>query len=559
MKKNNFSQPSPKAPEGDVYLDFQRRADAFVAATMKGFKPRAIKGTKVIHDCVWGTVMFYPWELQLIDSPLFQRLRRINQLGLAQLTYPSAHHSRFEHTLGVVAVVAQMIAGVARHDAAVMAGKEQTIPASHQRRLRLAALLHDIGHCFFSHLSEEIYGEMPEMKELKASEPMFARAQPHEMLGYIIINTPTFVKVFGESLGYPFEENENAAEMLEEIGRMIVGASPEAKDGIRYVYLTEMINGQFDADALDYLRRDSYATGLALGYHIDRFLYKLRLADRTSEDGIIERHLTVPVSGLSTVEEMVFSKLMLSRYIYQHQKVLAAESLIEDMVVGMQRGGRLLHPCDFLYLCDNDIYSIGAPSADLALRPAVTDWRLSDESDVTVGDMAARVLARRLPKKALVVNLSNIRSAGGINAPDLGISGLAASVSLLGGLRKEILEQSRIYAEKLGMNRPEMYDIHIAIPHISMAKDYSRTPVLTYDGEFIPMSEAVNLNAWTHSFAGQSWNAYVFAEPEILPAVSLAAFAVLERNGILCRRDVIFSQLKESDDIEAAAQKLGLN
>ncbi|MBO5968328.1 MAG: HD domain-containing protein [Clostridia bacterium] len=559
MKKNSFSRPAPKAPGSELYLDFQRRADAFVAENMANFKPRTITGTKVIHDCVWGTVMFYPWELELIDSPLLQRLRRINQLGLAQLTYPSAHHSRFEHTLGVVAVVAQMIAGVARHDAAVMAGKEQTIPASHQRRLRLAALLHDVGHCFFSHLSETIYGEMPAMKELKATEPMFERAQPHEMLGYIIINTPTFVKCFSESLGYPFEEGEDAAELLGEVGRMIVGAAPEVKDGVRYVYLTEMINGQFDADALDYLRRDSYATGLALGYHIDRFLYKLRLADRVSDDGIVERHLTVPVSGLSTVEEMVFSKLMLSRYIYQHQKVLAAESLIEDMVVGMQRSGRFSHPIDFLYLCDNDIYSIGAPSADKALRPAITDWKLSDESDVTVGDMAARVLARRLPKKALVISQSNVHSAGGINSRDLGISGLAAAVSLLPRLREEILDQSRIYAEALGMQRPEMYDIHIAIPHISMAKDYSRTPVLTYDGEFIPMSEAVNLNDWTRSFAGQSWNAYIFSEPEILPAVSLAAYTVLERNGIRCNREMLFSSLKESDAIEAAAEKLGLN
>ena len=116
MKKNSFSRPAPKAPGSELYLDFQRRADAFVAENMANFKPRTITGTKVIHDCVWGTVMFYPWELELIDSPLLQRLRRINQLGLAQLTYPSAHHSRFEHTLGVVAVVAQMIAGVAQSE-----------------------------------------------------------------------------------------------------------------------------------------------------------------------------------------------------------------------------------------------------------------------------------------------------------------------------------------------------------------------------------------------------------------------------------------------------------
>ena len=70
-----------------------------------------------------------------------------------------------------------------------------------------------------------------------------------------------------------------------------------------------MINGQFDADSLDYLRRDSYITGLSLTYHIDRFLYKIRLFDNIETiDGkeVIARHLTVPESGVSTVEEIVF-------------------------------------------------------------------------------------------------------------------------------------------------------------------------------------------------------------------------------------------------------------
>ena len=88
--------------ENVLYLDFQHRVNEFVSQLLEDYVPNIYKHTKVIHDPVWGTMMFYPWELQIIDSPLLQRLRKINQVGLAVLTYPSAHHSRFEHTLGVV-------------------------------------------------------------------------------------------------------------------------------------------------------------------------------------------------------------------------------------------------------------------------------------------------------------------------------------------------------------------------------------------------------------------------------------------------------------------------
>ncbi len=549
---------TPPDPTSEVYKDFQLRADAFVKSKLCGRKGERCSGTKVIHDCVWGTVMFYPWEIEIIDSPLLQRLRHINQLGLAVLTYPSAHHSRFEHTLGVVSVVSQMISSVTRHDSIGMSNSLPTIPPSHQRRLRLAALLHDVGHCFFSHLSESIYGTFAEMVSLKATEPIFAGAQPHEILGYIIINTPSFVSFFEKDINYPFEEGESAEELLAEVGRMIVGAPVPVRDGVRASYLTEMINGQFDADALDYLRRDSYATGLALSYHIDRFLYKLRLADRVDEDGIVERHLTVPVSGITTVEEMVFSKLMLTRYIYQHQKVLAVESLIGDMVSGMQKHGLLTHPCDFLSFCDGDIYSLACPSGNELLRPAISDWKIYEEGDVTVGQVIEKVLSRDLPKKAIVINLSNVRKAGGVEAPELVISGLVTALRSLTTLREEILSLACEYAEKLGTKSPELFDIHISIPHIKMAKDYSRTPVLTYDGKFIPMSEAVDLNDWSRAFSGQSWCAYVFSDPEVLPVVSLASLKVLEKHGIMCVRDKIFSSLKQSDTIEECADRLGI-
>ena len=82
-----------------VCEDFYGRINAFVSRKLEGYEPTPTSG-KVIHDTIWGSVLYNGWEIQIIDSPLFQRLRDIRQLGRAETTYPSAHHTRFEHSLG---------------------------------------------------------------------------------------------------------------------------------------------------------------------------------------------------------------------------------------------------------------------------------------------------------------------------------------------------------------------------------------------------------------------------------------------------------------------------
>ena len=76
--------------ENTAYMEFAAHTDRFVRRMMQGYKPAGYREIKVIHDPVWGTMKFYPWELTVLDSPLLQRLRNINQLGLAVYTYPSA-------------------------------------------------------------------------------------------------------------------------------------------------------------------------------------------------------------------------------------------------------------------------------------------------------------------------------------------------------------------------------------------------------------------------------------------------------------------------------------
>ena len=542
-----------------LIAEFNSKADKFVSGLMGNYSPADYGAGKVIHDCVWGTVTFYPWELRIIDSPLLQRLRRINQLGLAEMTYPSAQHSRFEHTLGVAAVLSKMISSINQDENLSIRAKKRLIPDGNIYKLRMAALLHDVGHCFFSHVSERVYGEMPEFEALKKQNSIFRSAQPHEILGYTIINTPSFIKFMAEKSGYPFSPGETAEDLLSDIGRMIVGAYLETRvdavTGERECdyYMTQLINGQFDADSLDYLRRDSYATGIALSYHIDRFLYKLRMVEYSS-GGITGLYLTVASSGISTVEEMVFSKLQLTRHIYRHQKVMATESLISDVVEGLQYNGRLNSPCDFLYWCDGDILGL-AHSDDPERCSVLGGGKLRKDSAFSLSDVVGDIMDRRLPKKALVINYGNVYGVAGRNKPELVISRLVETLRSIPDIREEVFIETNRLLEALGRDKIELYHVHAVVPKLKMSKDFTDSLVETSDGRLAPLSEIVDLNDWAGAFANHSWNAYIYAGRE-LPVVSIAAIRVLSRYGIEFDRDKLFVSLKATDAILATEEEL---
>ncbi len=544
------------SPEAVAYADFAIRADRFVSQMLAGYESADYREIKVIHDPVWGTMKFYPWELQILDSPLIQRLRNINQLGLAVLTYPSAHHSRFEHTLGVTALVTKMVDSINDGYHPEGRGDERTVQQSDHDKLRLAAILHDVGHCFFSHLSERMYGNTDEFQALKSSFEIFSSAQPHEILAYVIVNTPSFKEFFVSCVDYP--EKVDVDEFFDDIGRMIVGATIDTVHNIngkrvQKRYLTEMINGQFDADSLDYLRRDSYITGLSLTYHIDRFLYKIKIVDVEEQfcgETVVAKHLTVPISGVSTVEEMIFGKQMLTRYIYQHQKVLAADALVYDIVSGLKTNGKLQHPCDFLYYCDDDIYKIYDESGDPDLRVPAFNMPIHNDSSKTISDVVRKIKTRSLPKKALVINMACLSSDSELRLNEAYET--VRSAMLSGGFRKEVRDEAWRICDEVGLDKSkiDLFDIFYSVPKPSTAKNYTDVRVATHDGRLVELSEVADLNDWADEFSGRAWNAYVFSSAELLPVVSLAAKNVLEKRGVCFDRDRIFANLKHFADIK---------
>lgn len=549
-----------QSPENIAYKDFDTRINNFVKLYVDEYTPCSYDKTKVIHDPVWGTCLFYRWELEILDSPLLQRLRNISQLGLTMLTYPTAHHSRFEHTLGVMSVITKMVNHINQESS------NQVISNEDFFTLRLAALLHDVGHCFCSHLSESIYGRQKEFVQLKKCFKIFSTAKEHEIFAYIIINSEAFRDFVKEKVhfwGNPININQ----LLEDVGYMIVGANlPEKRlnDGTyeRKYYLTQMINGQYDADKLDYLRRDSYTAGLALTYDIDRFLYKIRIAsrDEQKEDRTVRgKHLVLPITGVSAVEEMAFSQLMLASYIYQHQKVLATDALMHDVVEGLLNNEKLQHPCDFLHYCDTDILGIASKNPDKDFKARISQEGFDANSSKKISDIVKRLNHRDLPKRAFVVSCSTI-----INSPEqkqYPVSDLADRLKGIVALREEIWEVAKTISNALpkergGKKTIDLYDIYISIPKTSIAKDLSNALVLKNNGAFVNLSEIVRLSDWADAFAWHKWNAYVFSHADVLPIVSIASKVVFERHNIQFDENSVFSAIRESDKIEQMLQWL---
>ena len=385
--------------------DFCRRIDRYVKTMTDHYLP-GVGGEKIIHDPIWGSIVFYPWEVRLIDSPLFQRLRSINQVGLADSTYPAALHTRFEHSLGTTAVASRMMEQMLS-DAKQRDDVKHVIGEKELRLVRLAALLHDVGHCPYSHLSEAVYGTMPEFAELR-KEVLESAGQeispsPHEIFSYLIIVSDAFVSFFYRHVHYPsIKTKAQAKALLQKAANLVVGAVNVGEDGTKYSYLTSVINGIFDADKLDYTQRDSYTAGIALTYGVERFLLKLALC-KTEENGVTDYKLAITSDALSTVEELIFNRSMLYYYMYRHQKVLAAEAQMRDAIYGLVRVGIIKHPCDFLFLNNHRLD---------ALYQSRKQPFAEDGSDKTLDSLIRAFPRRTLLKRALELSPDSFEPFG---------------------------------------------------------------------------------------------------------------------------------------------------
>jgi len=231
-----------------------------------------------IIDPIHDFIRVYEHEISIIDKPLFQRLRRIRQLSGAHLTYPAAQHTRFEHSLGVMHIAS--LAGHALNEKGIFKSDDIEI-------LRLAGLLHDIGHGPFSHLFEEI------IQEKKIS---------HEDFGKEII--------LKSEIGDVLSQNGFDKKL---ITRIAFGDS-------KFQYMNEIISGTLSADMMDYLLRDGYFTGAEHA--------KIDHKRITQSLDVHQKKLALERSALYSFESMMHSRYQMFKAVYFHKTVRAAEVML---------------------------------------------------------------------------------------------------------------------------------------------------------------------------------------------------------------------------------------
>ena len=251
---------------------------------------------KIFRDPLWNNIRVDPLALRLIDTPAFQRLRYVRQLGLAYLVYPGATHSRFEHALGTYHLARRTLALL--EERGELAGIESDDCAV----ICAAALLHDVGHYPFSHALEEI------------------GALHHEEVARALITTGAAADTLRTGI---------AADAPQRIHALIRGQSSSP--------LQRLISGSLDLDKIEYLKRDALMCGVPYGeIDVERLLHSLTVVEDPDTGqpsvGVLEK-------GLAALESLLFAKYQMYRNVYWHHAVRSATAMYKRLVDEALRAG----------------------------------------------------------------------------------------------------------------------------------------------------------------------------------------------------------------------------
>ncbi len=264
-----------------------------------------INKRKILNDPVYGFISLQSDIIfDIIEHPVFQRLRHIRQLGLSCLVYPGANHTRFEHALGAVHLTRLAID--------VLLSKQVEISKAESEAVSLAVLLHDIGHGPFSHALEHslVYGVS------------------HEDISLLLMHKLN-------------DEFEGRLDMAIQI----------FKNQYHKKFLHQLVSGQLDVDRLDYLRRDSFFSGVVEGtIGSDRIIKMLNVRDDK---------LVVEQKGIYSVEKFLIARRLMYWQVYLHKTVLAAEQVLINILKRAKElaaaGVELFAPPAFLFFLENSV------------------------------------------------------------------------------------------------------------------------------------------------------------------------------------------------------------
>lgn len=309
-----------------------------------------INKKKIINDPVHGFISIkYEIIFDLIEHPYFQRLRRVSQLGLTYLVYPGAVHTRFHHTIGAMHLMSMAID--------IIRQKGHEISEEEAEAVSIAILLHDIGHGPYSHTLEK---DIIEDYDHESLSLMFMEALNEEFNGKLDLA----IKIF--------------------------------KNKYYKKFLHQLVSSQLDMDRLDYLRRDSFFTGVSEGVIGSERIIKML--------NVFDDNLVVDYKGIYSIEKFLVARRLMYWQVYLHKTVLAAEKVLESILHRAKeliKNGEKLNASDsFLYFLshkgnvDIEVLKKFSKLDDSDIMSSIKSWVNNDDN--VLSDLAYRLMNRRL-------------------------------------------------------------------------------------------------------------------------------------------------------------------
>ena len=350
---------------------------------------------KEVNDPVWRTLRLGSLEVLLLDSSLFQRLRRIKQLGVAHWVYPSATHSRLEHSIGALLLVQRLVAAASDGDAEV--------PAPYRQALRVATLCHDAGHFTMSHVAEIALEYLESTEEIRNefTDKYGAEKALGEINSYFLVGAPAFAELLRVAQKVS-REMIQVAEPVKFIQQCIIGEPVDP----HYPLLHQLVSGPFDADKLDWMTRDAYMSGVPVVTDVNRLIRKVRAVNIAREKAPLNVQklsnaqintivvIGIDRSGNRTLDELTLGRTLLFDKLYRHHKVRACEAMVAAIIGRIARAATAV----------NKPWEAALTAVRLdddALLTGAIDCQMDDESVAVVSHLAESLRNRRLFVRAV--------------------------------------------------------------------------------------------------------------------------------------------------------------
>ena len=246
-----------------------------------------------MRDPIHGFIKLSEREKDLIDTEVFQRLRRIRQLALTSLVYPGAVHTRFDHSVGVMHIAGRVCQRLQELN-------PERVSDEDVDQVRLAALLHDVGHGPFSHVSEHLLDKYAPT-DADTGQNL---EKIHEKITVDIIQTdPKIIEILDKDLDFVVE---------------IIEGSKNIRDWHR-----DIVSSELDADKMDYLLRDSYFAGVKYGqYDLEKLIESCLIVDRR------ETPLAISSKGIYALEQLLLARYHMTQQVYWHRVSLISNEMI---------------------------------------------------------------------------------------------------------------------------------------------------------------------------------------------------------------------------------------